>query len=168
MASKRSSGPSDRGPLIPQQATSAGRRAVQLQHLVVMAEETPWLRALLASPGARGLVAWVLAAVKRETGYEAAGSVTIRNLLGVRKPWPDDGAGRTRHRTISALDAQVACGTGNTPWRCWRASGRASRGHGVVTGRARTLPIAITPFWAPGPWGGSAVTHLNVCQLSVF
>ena len=40
--------------------------AVQLRRLVVMAEEEPRPHALLASPGAPGLVASVLAVVERE------------------------------------------------------------------------------------------------------
>ncbi len=42
--------------------------AVQLRRLVVMAEETPRPRALLASPDARRLVTSVLAVVEREAG----------------------------------------------------------------------------------------------------
>ncbi len=50
----------------PARAETLADTAVRLRRLVVMAEETPRPRALLASPDVRGLVASVLAVVERE------------------------------------------------------------------------------------------------------
>ena len=51
---------------------------MQLRRLEVMAEEEPWLHALLPWSDVRRLVASVLVVVEREAGYEAGSK---RNLL---------------------------------------------------------------------------------------
>ena len=60
--------------------------------------EEPLPHVLLASADARGLVASVRAVVERESGHEAAGSVTFCNLLDARKPRRAAARGRQRTR----------------------------------------------------------------------
>ena len=60
------------------QAVTREDAAVHLRRLVVIAEEEHRPQALRASPGARRLVASVLAVVEREAGYEAG---SRRNLM---------------------------------------------------------------------------------------